>query len=566
MKKLLLSVAIVSFNYIHAQNYFGTEFIGEEGVNSPQGFTKKGNKLVLSSSIGGGLTGNFPISFKGGNADGILTSLNATDGTIEWIKQFGGGGDEVIIDTAIDDAGNYYVTGYMTGGGSSAMDADPGPGVYLLPIPSALSNRDIFIVKLDANGNFLWAKQMSTPSGAGNEEICSIKLDSNGNIYLAGFFITVDFDPSPLQQLYVASGNADAFIVKLTSDGDFIWVKTFGSDTGKISGIKSMDIDESDNIYVAGRFQGSIDLDPDLVNTDIKTSNGGYDTYLAKYTSEGNYVWGKTYGGKGNDIPEKILLAKGNLYVGGSFSGEVDLDPSPANSTYSAPEGQQAYVSKFDIDGSYLKSFVMEDNTANPNTIKDVFVDDKENIYLSGLFQNMTINATNYSTPYANADTFFLKLDQNMNFSSIYLIQGVGKQSVPYINQLTDTKFITAGASKQNADFDYTTETSPEVPTNAQIYTHITKLDFEKNDLGMVEVKGNKQIDVFPNPVVDIIHITSQNKLNVVSIYNLEGKTVMKQDKFDLNQINVSFLPKGVYLLQATDEKGNIHQAKFIKK
>lgn len=565
MKKLLLSIALLSFGSLQAQNYYGTEFIGESGVNSPQGFIKKKDKIVLSSLIGGDLTGSLPITFKGGNADGIITSINTSDGKIEWIKQFGGGGDEVVIDTDIDADGNYYLTGYMTSAGSKAMDADPGPDVYPLPIPSALTNRDIFIIKLDKNGDFIWAKQMSTPSGAGNDDVSSIKLDTKGNIYLAGSFVKVDFDPGTEEELHIASGNADAFIVKLTNDGEFTWVKTFDGEVGKILKITSMDLDTEDNIYVSGRYQGTIDLNPDPIHTNIETSLGSYDTYLAKYTAAGDYVWGLSYGGSGADIPEKVIVNNGNVYVGGSFSETVDLDPSTGTNIFTAA-GQQAYLSKFDTNGEYQSSFVIDDSTANQNMIRDIVSDDKGNIYVSGLFQNMTINGTTYSTPHTNADAFFLKLDDKMMFSSIYLVQGPGQQSAPYITQLNDQKFVITGSSKQKADYDYTSNTSAEIPSNAQSYTYITKFDFEKTNLSTDDIVQSNEFTIYPNPVVDIAQIDSKQPIKIISIYTIDGKRVMTQEKSSMNQINMSILPKGLYILQATDKNGKNYQEKLIKK
>ena len=129
MKKILLIVSSILTLGINAQNYYGSQFIGDSGLNTPSSVFKSDRGVLISGFIGGSLTGNFPITFKGGNADGVLTKLSEADGTIQWIKQFGSASDEVVIDAVMDNSGNHYLTGYFMGAGSNSFDADPGPAL-----------------------------------------------------------------------------------------------------------------------------------------------------------------------------------------------------------------------------------------------------------------------------------------------------------------------------------------------------------------------------------------------------------------------------------------------------
>ena len=86
----------------------------------------------------------------------------------------------------MDASGNVYTTGYFQG----TVDFDPGAGTFNL---TSAGLQDIFISKLDAAGNFVWAKQLG---GTLNDVGYSIALDTSGNVYTTGFFRdTVDFDP-----------------------------------------------------------------------------------------------------------------------------------------------------------------------------------------------------------------------------------------------------------------------------------------------------------------------------------------------------------------------------------
>ena len=96
-----------------------------------------------------------------------------------------------------------YTTGYF----AKTLDFDPGPGLYQL----STSGFDIFISKLDSNGDFVWAKQM----GGTARVICnSITVDTAFAIYTTGYFFSgqVDFDPGP-DSFYLHSGDAENLFV-----------------------------------------------------------------------------------------------------------------------------------------------------------------------------------------------------------------------------------------------------------------------------------------------------------------------------------------------------------------
>src|SRR5207247_2387933 len=106
-----------------------------------------------------------------------------------WAKQLGGIGAGVLpFDVAIDTSGNVYAVGQFSG----TADFDPGPGVFSLTAVSAV-DVDVWISKLDANGNFIWAKDVGGAdasfygSGAGStfREV-SIALDTSGNVHVGG--------------------------------------------------------------------------------------------------------------------------------------------------------------------------------------------------------------------------------------------------------------------------------------------------------------------------------------------------------------------------------------------
>src|SRR5215831_10964256 len=162
----------------------------------------------------------------------VATILQAQILNFKWAKQMVGavcGGGYSSRSVTTDKAGNVYTTGYFNG----TVDFDPGPGTFNL---TAGGIPDMFISKLDAAGNFIWARQMGGHDSLDMVLGVSIALDSSGNIYTTGVFGgIVDFDPG--QCIYTLStayripdeGNPMAcFVSKIDTAGKFVWAKKLG--------------------------------------------------------------------------------------------------------------------------------------------------------------------------------------------------------------------------------------------------------------------------------------------------------------------------------------------------
>lgn len=107
---------------------------------------------------------------------------NAQNFTTKSSFTTGNTGTDEIQDIATDAQGNIYITGSFT----DSVDFNPGPGTFYLTTPAG-NKPDAFIQKLDANGNFLWAKSFR---GTFNdiERGERIVVDDTGNVYLLGQF------------------------------------------------------------------------------------------------------------------------------------------------------------------------------------------------------------------------------------------------------------------------------------------------------------------------------------------------------------------------------------------
>ena len=120
-----------------------------------------------------------------------------------WAKRMGGASTDFALSIAVDGSGNVYTTGIFVG----TADFDPGAGTANL---TSLGSYDIFVSKLDASGNFVWAKSMG---GTGPDYGYAIAVDGSGNVYTTGDFQgTVDFDPSAGTANLTSAGDIDIFV------------------------------------------------------------------------------------------------------------------------------------------------------------------------------------------------------------------------------------------------------------------------------------------------------------------------------------------------------------------
>jgi Ig-like domain CHU_C associated len=198
---------------------------------------------------------------------GVFIFKFSSTGNIMWLKSFA-----AFYCTAIEI--DRFNSVYLKGTFGGTVDFDPGNTINALS--SSLGNSNIYVNKLDNMGNFIWARNFGSSSTwtGGND----IDTDYLGNVYVAGSFANIgDFDPGPTAYTLSAT-NGDSFINKLNSSGNHIWVRNMGNSTNA----NSISVDKNYNIYCAGFFSGTSDLNPHpLINNHV--SYGSSDIFLTRW-------------------------------------------------------------------------------------------------------------------------------------------------------------------------------------------------------------------------------------------------------------------------------------------
>ncbi len=339
-------------------------------------------------------------------ASAFLT-LTMTAQTFEWAKSIGGADLQEGHGITFDDDGNVYTSGYFRG----TADFDPGASTFNL---TSAGNNDVFISKLDASGNFVWARQFG---GTGFDECFSVSVDATGNVYAVGRFEgTADFDPGAGVFNLISNGASDIFISKLDASGNFIWAKQFGGTN--IDDAFGIALDASGNVYATGRFQQTVDFNPDLGTFNL-TSAGNFDVFITKLDASGNFLWAKQLGGIDSDEGYSITLNdSGDLFTTGIFQGTADFDPGLGVFNLTSGGSNDVFISKLDASGNFVWAKRM--GGAGNDIARSIAVDNSSNVHITGSFTGTAdfdpgIGTFNLISS-GSFDAFITKLDASGNF------------------------------------------------------------------------------------------------------------------------------------------------------
>jgi hypothetical protein len=198
------------------------------------------------------------LSSNGGDDIFVLEEDNS--GALQWAKQAGGSNADFAWDIHVDSEANVFTAGSFIGTASF--------GIYQL---ISAGGKDIWIAKLDTNGNWLWVHRAG---GTGEDVAYGLAIDSSDDLYVTGYFQNeVVFGATTL----TANGGIDIFVAKEDNAGDWMWLwaKQAGGTDNDFGG--ALALDSAGNAILTGGFQSTIHFGPSEL-----TSSGNWDTYVAK--------------------------------------------------------------------------------------------------------------------------------------------------------------------------------------------------------------------------------------------------------------------------------------------
>lgn len=515
------------------------------------------------------------------------------NGEFEWATRLGGVHRGTGNQLKIDGEGNVYVTGRFSGlpeFGSTTLTSQ--------------ANTDVFIAKIDTNGEFLWASQTK---GGGSDSSADLNIDDSGNVYVSGAFNqTMTLGNIVLYR----HSSYDSFITKLNPQGQFVWANNVGG-TG-IARAAYNTIDSQGNTYISAQFSNTAYFDNDSL-----ISDGGFDVYIAKLNPNGEFVWQKQIEGSGDQWSNSIAMdSNDNLYVLGSFGmSEITIGETSLTGTYSA-DGS-TFLTKLDTLGNYQWAKHFQDN--GPSYENRMMISINDMVLFAGRFKETLKLGDIELESNGSSDAFIARINELTHTVNSYsvcsgeeimvngntysetgtytdvfqTIDGCDSTVVTILevfDETLDTSVLQDGETLTAVEEDATyqwidcSDNSPIAGATGQSFTATTGGNYAViltsticentsaiSDCEVIEVSGLTKLDVvsyevYPNPTNHTFSISGLSGNETLMVYDINGSLIeAKIVNQEAEQINVETLAKGIYLLKINSINGLTTTLKVVK-
>ncbi|MBL4753193.1 MAG: T9SS type A sorting domain-containing protein [Flavobacteriales bacterium] len=367
--------------------------------------------------------------------------------TFQWGAKIGHIGIDYGRDIAVDSYSDVIVSGTFNGG----VDFDPSDSVFFL---ASYGISDIFFAKFDADGNFKWANHIGS---SGNDVMVALEFEPGPaqSFYTAGHFYSSSFNPGASPYLYTA-GNSDIFFAKYDSSGNHLWSKRIGGIWA--DHVNEMVIDPvTGDIIMCGYFRNIVDFDPGP-DSSFHDAGSGQDMFIARYDSNGAYLWSMTLGDNVPVLRGIGIDASGNIYISGGLGTKVDFDPGPDTAFVTSANANDLFIAKYNGIGEYIWAYTIGGPGINYMYSLKLDLASDGDLYIGGSFQDSVdfdpgpgvANLTSAGLD----DIFLAKYDSAGNY--LWAQRAGGTQSDLCFDIALDTSsggVYMCGCFKDSADF-----------------------------------------------------------------------------------------------------------------
>jgi hypothetical protein len=559
----LLSTLLITLTYGQTlewvDNYGGTEWDSGRGIAIDQ----SGNTYTIGAfkDTITFVTSNLNETFISNGGNDIFIQKYNSNGDLQWVKQIGGDAQDAANGITVDNNNNVIIVGEFT----STVDFDPGMNTNLITSTTLSGIYDAFVLKLDTDGDFVWVKIFAgTSSSSGT----SVVTDNNNNIYTLGYYFdTVDFDPNAGTSNLTSIVYRDIFISKLTENGDYVWAETEGG--SNFDRPKEIKI-KGDFLYICGEFQDVADLDP-TAGIQNFTSNGGYDMFVQKIDLDGNYIWTKTIGSASDiDWAESVDIdGYGNVYLAGGFADTLDFNPTGGGAIEISAGSSDSFVAKYDSNGNFIWVKTMQGPAFDQ--VMSINVSDIGDVYITGMFTDSVdfdpsgIELWAYTDDFE--DIFIEKLNSNGDF--VWLRTFGGNYTDFVLDAVIDNNqnIYMTGFTRNTVDFDPNSGVVEYTSVTPKADYYVLKFAAYTVDINENSFESSNIAQLYPNPTSGkfTINLNDTNTKTQIQIVDLTGKVVFENSYQNQSNIQLNLdAPNGIYFVKVM-ENGNQSVVKLIK-
>ncbi len=277
---------------------------------------------------------------------GVYFSKLDSTGAFVWGKFLTNAGFNGSTGLSLDASENIVASGHFY----LPMDFDPGSGTATLtPTPGSPASQDVYFLKLNSSGDFVWVRSVGGPPV---EFLTASTSDAAGNVYATGTFSgTADFDPGAGTFNLTTGAGKNLFVVKLDAAGAFSWAARVGDTVG----VGDVAVDAAGTCYLTGAFASTVDFDPGAGVFNLATGGGPtppfggtpVDAFVLKLSPSGGFEWARKFGtGAGGGGLDMSLLS--------ASSSTLTLAPNPATGVVvlrSDEAFKNAYIRVINVQG-----------------------------------------------------------------------------------------------------------------------------------------------------------------------------------------------------------------------
>jgi len=544
MKKLpLLLLLIFSISSVMGQNarlVWAENFGGLEGWGGGHAIAIDKDNHIIST---GTFSGSFDFDLGKGNnivkgqSGDVYVRKSDTSGKVIWTKTIGGRNYDYSEAIEADGQGNTYTVGWF----ESRMDFDPGTDTFYLE--GDKNQRNGFILKLDKNGMFKWAKSLGAN---GKGEIKDVAVSRSGMIAICGRFHD-DFDlkfskDSVVKMDAFRSNFPTAFVALLDTAGNFKWIKQFEC-TSSLYGLAF----QNEKLHVTGFAYDKLKVKHSSLAEKQLDENG----ILMEFDMQGVIQQYTTYNSQQLTAGNKIKCdSKGGIYVSGIFQDTLWHN----GNAYTASEhGYDVFAMK--LDSSYDIQWINVFGSTGTDFCFTMDIDPKNNIYLTGRKHGdltvTTLTGKQTIHDHGGNDIFLTRLNTEGDFSHFIALGSAKSDEGRGVACLGKSVFINGYVIDTINMALSGKERKLVAPTNFDAF--MAKYEFDDVVTSHTELE-NHAIKLFPNPVVGHsmnVLLPSTQKAEI-KIYSASGQLQSVTNSNHKNLVHIEGLTNGLNIIQVS--------------
>lgn len=304
----------------------------DSGSADPGGLTvdQNSNAYITGAFLNDATFGSYSFE-NDGNFDGFVAKISP-EGDWLFANHIGGNYNQKPQYTSIDNENNIIVYGTFT------IEAK-----FATMNLSTEGNTVVFVAKMNASGAWLW---INTAGGESRYDSDALDVDDEGNVFIAGEFRgEATFGNQTLES---PEGNyeSEAFISKLSSDGDWLWSFRVEKAPDTRLLIRDITLNLNGDLLVAGEFEEYLDLG--TVNLTAFRSD---DLFFGSLNGTGEWQWAVAYGGKSYDQADLLSVdSSANIHIAGVYHYEIQIEEYFLNETNECEDCGGTFIGQFKID------------------------------------------------------------------------------------------------------------------------------------------------------------------------------------------------------------------------